>query len=49
MYNTLGSYAVSIGGGLPSDRIVGLGMGTPEQPDFAVHTSFFLTFQRVTR
>jgi hypothetical protein len=49
MYNTLGSYAVSIGGGLPSDRIVGLGLGTPEQPAFTIHTNFFLKFQRVTR
>jgi CRP-like cAMP-binding protein len=49
MYNTLGSYAVRIGGGLPSDLVVGLGMGTPEQPRFKIHTNFFLTFQRVTR
>jgi hypothetical protein len=49
MYNTLGSYAVSIGGGLPSDRIVGLGLGTPEQPAFTIHTNFLLKFQRVTR
>jgi CRP-like cAMP-binding protein len=48
MYNTLGSYAVSIPG-LPSDTVVGLGLGTIEQPDFKVHTNFFLTFQRVTR
>ncbi len=48
MYNTLGSYAVSIPG-LPSDRIIGLGLGTPEQPDFTIHTNFFLTYQRVTR
>ncbi len=48
MYNTLGSYSVSIAG-LPSDLIVGLGLGTAEQPGFKVHTNFFLTFQRVTR
>jgi CRP-like cAMP-binding protein len=47
MYNTLGSYAVSVPG-LPSDTIVGLGLGTAEQPDFKVHTNFLLTFQRVT-
>jgi ABC-type transport system substrate-binding protein len=46
MYNTLGSYDVSIDG-LPSDIITGLGLGTPEQPDFAVHTNFYLTFQRM--
>ncbi len=48
MYNTLGSYSVSVPG-LPSDTIVGLGMGTAEQPAFTVHTNFFLTFQRVKR
>jgi CRP-like cAMP-binding protein len=48
MYNTLGSYAVSVAG-LPSDRVVGLGLGTAEQPAFTIHTNFFLTFQRVTR
>jgi hypothetical protein len=48
MYNTLGSYAVSIPG-LPSDLIVGLGLGTAEQPAFTIHTNFFLTFKRVTR
>jgi hypothetical protein len=48
MYNTLGSYAVSIPG-LPSDVIVGLGLGTAEQPAFTIHTNFFLTFKRVTR
>ncbi len=48
MYNTLGSYAVSIPG-LPSDLVVGMGLGTVEQPKFTVHTNFFLTFQRVTR
>jgi len=48
MYNTLGSYAVSVAG-LPSDIVVGLGLGSIEQPDFKVHTCFFLTFQRTTR
>jgi CRP-like cAMP-binding protein len=48
MYNTLGSYAVSIAG-LPSDTVVGLGMGTPDQPHFTIHTNFFLTFKRVKR
>jgi hypothetical protein len=43
MYNTLGSYAVHVGGA-PSDRVVGLGLGTPETPNFTVHTSFYLTF-----
>jgi CRP-like cAMP-binding protein len=48
MYNTLGSYAVKIPG-LPSDTIVGLGLGTAEQPAFTVHTNFFLTFKKVKR
>jgi len=48
MYNTLGSYSVSLPG-LPSDVVVGMGLGTAAQPDFTVHTNFFLTFQRVTR
>jgi CRP-like cAMP-binding protein len=48
MYNTLGSYSVRVGG-LPSDVIVGLGLGTAEQPAFTIHTNFFLTFQKVKR
>jgi hypothetical protein len=48
MYNTLGSYSVSVAG-LPSDIAVGLGLGSIEQPDFKVHTCFYLTFQRTTR
>ena len=48
MYNTLGSYAVSVAG-LPSDTVVGMGLGSIAQPDFKVHTNFFLTFQRVMR
>jgi hypothetical protein len=48
MYNTLGSYAVSVPG-LPSDVVVGLGLGTPEDSWRTVHTNFFLTFQRITR
>jgi len=46
MYGKLGSYTVSVPG-LPSDSIVGMGMGTPEQPNFNIHTNFLLTFQRV--
>jgi hypothetical protein len=48
MYNTLGSYAVAVAG-LPSDTVVGLGMGTAEQPHFTIHTNFFLTFKKVKR
>jgi hypothetical protein len=48
MYSTLGSYAVSMGGA-PSDRVVGLGMGTADAPDFTVHTCFYLTFRLAQR
>jgi hypothetical protein len=48
MYGTLGSYQVRIGG-LPSDTITGLGMGTIEQPAFTIHTNFLLTWQRTKR
>jgi hypothetical protein len=44
MYNTLGSYAVNVGGA-PSDRIVGLGLGTAEAPHVKIHTSFYLIFR----
>jgi CRP-like cAMP-binding protein len=46
-YGLLGSYTVFIPGG-PSDRIVGLGMGTPTEPYFMVHTNWKLTYQRTT-
>ncbi len=48
MYNCLGSYAVSVPG-LPSDRVVGMGLGTADQPDFTIHTNFFLTFRKVKK
>jgi CRP-like cAMP-binding protein len=48
MYGTLGSYSLSIAG-LPSDTIAGMGMGTPEQPNFTIHTNFLLVFQRTMR
>jgi hypothetical protein len=48
MFGTLGSYSVSVNG-LPSDTVVGMGMGTIEQPAFTIHTNFMLTFQRVKR
>jgi hypothetical protein len=48
MYNTLGSYAVSVGGA-PTDRIVGLGLGTAQAPKFTIHTSFYFTFRLVYR
>jgi hypothetical protein len=48
MYNTLGSYTVSVSGAA-SDRITGLGLGTPQAPGFTVHTSFYLTFRLTHR
>ncbi len=48
MYNTLGSYSVQVSGA-PSDRIVGLGLGTADAPDFTIHTSFYLVFQLIYR
>ena len=45
MFNTLGSYDSFVGGGAPSDRVTGMGMGTVEHPDFTFHTSFYLTFR----
>jgi hypothetical protein len=48
MYNTLGSYAVSVSGA-PSDRITGLGLGTAEAPNFTIHTSFYLQYRLVYR
>ena len=48
MYNTLGSYAVSVGGA-PSDRVVGMGLGTADAPSFTIHTSFYLIFRLVCR
>lgn len=46
MYNTLGSYSVGVGGS-PSDRVVGMGLGTPDAPAFTVHTCFYLVFRWV--
>jgi hypothetical protein len=45
MFNALCSYSVYVEG-LPSDKMVGMGLGTPEHPDWTVHTGFVLTFQR---
>ncbi|MCL7455075.1 MAG: hypothetical protein M8467_18720 [Anaerolineae bacterium] len=47
MDNVLGSYSARVGGSQPSDRIAGMGLGTPEEPDFTIHTCFYLTFKWV--
>jgi hypothetical protein len=46
MEDLLGSYNVYIGGGEPSDKIYGVGLGTRQDPYRTHHTCFFLTFQR---
>jgi hypothetical protein len=48
MYNTLGSYSARVLG-VPSDRIVGLGLGTFDAPNFTIHTCFYLTFRLAYR
>lgn len=45
MFNVLCSYSAYVEG-LPSDMVVGMGLGTPEHPDWTIHTGFVLTFQR---
>jgi LysM repeat protein len=45
MFNALCSYSAHVEG-LPSDTVVGMGLGTPEHPTWTVHTGFVLTFQR---
>ena len=35
--------------GAPSDRIVGLGLGTADAPDYTIHTCFYLVFRPVYR
>jgi hypothetical protein len=47
MYATMGSYSVEIVAGAgDSDRVAGLGMGTPEEPGTKHHTSFGLRFRK---
>ncbi|MGQ9516493.1 MAG: cyclic nucleotide-binding domain-containing protein, partial [Anaerolineae bacterium] len=48
MYAVLGTYSVRVDG-LPSETVVGLGMGTPELPAWKIHTTFYITFQRTVR
>jgi LysM repeat protein len=45
MFNALCSYSAYVEG-LPSDMMTGMGLGTPEHPDWTIHTGFVLTFQR---
>jgi hypothetical protein len=48
MYATMGSYSVEmVAGAGASDRVAGLGMGTPEEPGVKHHTSFGLRFRKL--
>jgi hypothetical protein len=47
MTGTLGTYTISIGqDGLPSDKLVNVGLGNEVSPRQPVPTAFFLTFQK---
>ncbi len=48
MYGALGSYKVFIADGM-SDAVEGMGLGTPEQPTYTIHTAFELEFQRAVK
>jgi hypothetical protein len=45
--NTLGTLDAWVNGCEPSDRVVGMGLGTAEHPDVSYHTCFYLTFEWV--
>ncbi len=48
MYAAGYAYTVNVDG-LPSDRLSGAGLGSIEQRTYGIHTSYYLTFQRVTK
>jgi hypothetical protein len=49
MWHVLGTYTIYvIEGGLPSDRVEGMGMGNVDVPGYKLHTSFDLIFIRST-
>lgn len=48
MYAAGNSYSVSVDG-LPSETIVGMGLGTPEQRAWTIHTEFLIKYQRAIR
>lgn len=48
MYAAGYSYTVNMDG-LPSDRLSGAGLGSIEQRNYGIHTSYYLTFQRTTK
>ncbi len=50
MYAVLGAYTVDITeNGYPSDAVSGMGLGTPENPQLAIHTGFDLVFRLATK
>lgn len=48
MYAAGNAYNVKVEG-LPSEILVGAGMGSIEQPKYGIHTSFYLVYQRATK
>jgi CRP-like cAMP-binding protein len=48
MYKTLGSYNLRVDG-LPSESLIGLGLGTAELPAWTIHTTFQVKFQRTIK
>ena len=48
MYATLGTYSIRVDG-LPSESLIGAGLGTPELPAWSFHTTFYITFQRTIK
>ncbi len=48
MFAAGNSYSVSIEG-LPSDKIVGVGLGDLDKPTWTVHTSVYLVYQRAVK
>ena len=48
MYAVAPAYGVQVADGVPSDVIMGLGLGSIEQPHHTVHTSYSFTFRQIT-
>lgn len=48
MYAAGNAYNVKVEG-LPSDVLRGAGMGDIERPKYGIHTTFYLTYQRITK
>jgi hypothetical protein len=48
MYAAGNAYNVKVEG-LPSDTLIGAGMGDLERREWGIHTSFYLVYQKATR